>query len=97
MLLAETDNKFNSYVRKIFKCVQQLDKNKHLEPKFSESIEPLYRFLKKNYTFGSETHSSLTRIIENGARSFTHYDNKFQLTVNDMYDQTRNHKDDQML
>lgn len=54
LLLAEPDNKFNQYIRKIFKCVQQMDRNKHLEPHFSETMEPLYRFIKKNYTFSAD-------------------------------------------
>ena len=47
--------KFLKQMRKIYKLMFQLDRCKHLEPRFSDSLEPLYRYIKDNVDMGSDT------------------------------------------
>ena len=54
------DMKFLKHVRKIYKYLQQLDKQKQTMPKFSKGIEPLYNFIKDNVDTNSDAMSTLT-------------------------------------
>ena len=55
-----TDIKFAKDVRKIYLYLVKMDKQKHLEPKFSESLGPLYEFLKANGEETSDATSTIT-------------------------------------
>jgi len=52
--------KFYKHIRKIYKYLASLDKQKYTHPKFSSSLEPLSRFIKDNVSDTSETMSTLT-------------------------------------
>lgn len=48
LLLNEDHTKFFKHIRKIQKYLAQIDKNYNLEPKFSDTFIPLYKFIKEN-------------------------------------------------
>ena len=53
------DLKFCRNIKKIFRYIQQLDRQKAADPKFSRSLEPLYILFKENIQ-PEETVSTLT-------------------------------------
>lgn len=57
-LMSEENHKFFKHMRKIYKYLSQMDRTKYLEPKFSESLEPLSKFIKDKCD--SETMSTMT-------------------------------------
>ena len=52
--------KFNKHFRKIFKFMQQLDKQKINGPKYSEMMEPLYKYIKETVDMSSDGMSTMT-------------------------------------
>ena len=49
--------------------MKQMDKQKHLNPKFSEGLEPLYKFIKEHVDLGSE--GSAVRILDDEHKNLT--------------------------
>jgi len=59
---SESDRKWFGHVRKLYKAIYSMDKQKYLEPKFSTSLYPLLKFLVKRFGVGG----ALTEEISDG-------------------------------
>jgi len=57
---SEVDVKFLKHIRKIYKYLQQLDKQRSMDPKFAESLLPLYSYYKEKCDMDSEAMSTVT-------------------------------------
>jgi len=54
------------HIKKIFKYLLELEKQKYCDPKFSKPLEPLVKFIKNRSTLDNNTQSiSYESIIEN--------------------------------
>lgn len=50
----DVDLKFIKHIRKIYKYLEKMEIQKTQEPKFGESLEPIYKFFKENYEVHSD-------------------------------------------
>ena len=49
---SEAERKWLAHVRKIYKAIYSMDKQKYLDPKFSTSLYPMMKFLVKRFGLG---------------------------------------------
>jgi len=45
----DQDRKWTQYIKKIYSAIHNMEKQKYLEPKFSQAIIPLIKYLQKKH------------------------------------------------
>lgn len=64
IVIDDNDRKWLHHIRKIFNALHNMDKHKYLEPKFSQSLYPVMKFLQKRYPGNGSTMTNISMLSQ---------------------------------